>query len=84
MDYTATRSRRQTMLALEARGVAKCFEHENRQMKALGGIDLAAFSHKPSRIKKIIRVDGNRPRSSNDSDLLHVQQEIRSELREKV
>ena len=45
------------------------------------GSKVAVFTNRPSRIKKIIEVDARRPRTSDDPDLLHIQQDIRSQLR---
>lgn len=107
------------MPTLEARGVVKCFGHENRQTKTPGGIDLnvregeivsmigpsgcgkftflrivagqerpdggqISFGGKPVTGTGPDRIMFFRPRSSDDSDLLQMQQEIRSELWEKV
>ena len=107
------------MLTLEARGMAKCLERENRQAKAPGGIgpDVLEGEKVPLAIPSgrgksaflrmvagLERPDGGqtslggkpvtgtgpdrimafRPKSGGDSDLPHVQQEIRPELRERV
>ena len=107
------------MPTLEARGMVKCPEHENRRMKAPGGIDpdvregeiispigpswcgkstflrmvagperpdggQISFGGKPVTGTGSDRIMVFRPRSGDDSDLLHVQQEIRSRLRERA
>ncbi len=46
------------------------------------GSRVAVFSNRPSHIRKVINVDADRPRNSDDPNLLHAQQEIRYELRQ--
>lgn len=46
------------------------------------GSKVVVFSNRPSKIRKVINVDSERPRSSDDAGLLPAQQEIRSALRQ--
>ena len=46
------------------------------------GSRVVVFSNRPSKIRKVIDVDGKRPRTSDDASLLPAQQEIRSALRQ--
>lgn len=48
------------------------------------GTRIAVFGNRPSRIKRIIEVDSPRPRNSDDTDLLYIQQEIRQLLKHGV
>lgn len=48
------------------------------------GNKVAVFSHRPSIIKKIIRIENKRPRLSDDESLMKYQQEILAILRPEV
>ncbi len=47
------------------------------------GSRIAVFSNRPSRIKKIIKVDAERPRSTDDNSLAPIRNEIRAELHQE-
>lgn len=67
----------------EKTGKTILFVTHNAVEASVLGTRVAVFSGRPSRIKKIIKVNGKRPRSSDDPELLAVQQEIRRILKQQ-
>jgi NitT/TauT family transport system ATP-binding protein len=60
------------------------FVTHNVAEAAVLGTNVAVFSNRPSKIKKLIPIDFKRPRLTEDENLLSIQQEILSELRPEV
>lgn len=56
------------------------FVTHNAVEASVMGTRIAVFSKRPSRIRKIIEVGNGRPRTSDDPDLVPIQNKIRSEL----
>ena len=48
------------------------------------GNKVVVFTHRPSEVKQEIKIDYNRPRHSDDENLMKFQKEILSELRPEV